>query len=75
MIKTDGDVIMNMADYFRTESNIGSYNVYNLRTGEKTVVPWGTLDWINGILGSLVTVVILSGAGYFVYTLALKLSH
>lgn len=75
MNKVDNDVTMNMADYFRTQSNIGSATVYNLRTGEKTIVPWGSLDWIGAITGAVFSTAVLGGVGYFIVKFALKLSN
>ena len=70
--KVDSDVTMNVADYFRSQSSIGSATVYNLRTGEKTLVPWGSLDWINFGASVLITSAIFGGMGYFFYTVARK---
>lgn len=66
--KNDGDVTMNMTDIFRTKSDIGSSTVYNLRTGEVRVVPWGTLDWLGAAVGGLVSSVVLTGGAYLVYS-------
>lgn len=52
--------------YVQPSRNIGSTSYYNVGTNTTTVVPWGTLDWINVILSATFTVAVNGALVYFV---------
>lgn len=64
-MKTD-NINYNVSDqYVQASHDLGKTSYYNVNTQTTTVVPWGTLDWVNSVIGYAITLTFYSGLIYF----------